>query len=796
MEQRKDENSSPKDLNQWVVWLYEEINGKRAKVPYSPLDARRASATDPATWATYEQAKTVAKGGSYDGIGFVFTERDPYCGVDLDDCVDPETAELAGWADEIVEELDSYTELSPSGTGIHVIVAGKLPAGRRRKGQLEMYDHGRYFTVTGRGLRDMRVEERQAELEALHRRVFGERMATAGTARLEDVEHSGLTDQEVIAKAMTAANGDKFARLWTGDWHSLGYDSASEADVALCALLSFWTGPEPVKIDGLFRKSGMYRDKWNRTSYREQTIGRALEGTNFYTPDDGAVLRRTGHESDENSRWRVSKPAVVAFPVDSLPTQCRRLVEEGAKAVGCAPELIALPMFGVLAAGIGASRVVAVKRSWREGAMLFLAVVAPPGAKKTPAAKLAVSPLWRHQAELRREYTRKVAGYEQDLLDWEAAKKLAVQEGESHPPPPCKPTLRRTVVDDTTVEALVSVLEDNARGVLVHKDELAGWVRSMDQYKGGKGSDRQHWLGLWSGSTVIVDRRNRGGLPVILETPFVSVCGGIQPGMFGELGQNREDGMLERLLFAYPVPEHVPFSYDEVSPAAEEAYRELYRRLSAFEMAEDEGGDHEPHVVYLTPEAKALFAELAYGLSGEVHQLGFPSRLRGSWSKFEAYLARLSLILAMCRVAEGGELEQVELRDVQAAARFVEYFKAHAHRVYAELQAPSPEESLATALRDLLEMTGERWEGSASELHAALASRGTSDLPENADNLTKKVLDIASSAHNLHARRGYRGKGRVLRLTLKAGVGGVGVTSSGGSITDTTDAEYDDVKEF
>lgn len=117
--------------------------------------------------------------------------------------------------------------------------------------------------------------------------------------------------------------------------------------------------------------------------------------------------------------------------------------------------------------------------------------------------------------------------------------------------------MSRCVASDTTVEALVGILENNPRGLLVHKDELAGWVRSMDQYKGGKGSDRQHWLSFWSGDEVVVDRKSRMGEPLIVAKPFVSLFGGIQPSMLGELGAGAEDGLIDRFLFAYPKVRHV-----------------------------------------------------------------------------------------------------------------------------------------------------------------------------------------------------------------------------------------------
>src|SRR5918998_310196 len=141
-----------RDLRQWLCWRKEERDGKPTKVPYSPTTGQRASSTDSDTWSGYQEAVRACKEHGYGGIGFVFTKEDDLCGVDLDGCLDPETGELEGWAQEIIEELDSYTEISPSGTGVHVLVRARLPEGRNRKGRFEAYDRGRYFTVTGHHL--------------------------------------------------------------------------------------------------------------------------------------------------------------------------------------------------------------------------------------------------------------------------------------------------------------------------------------------------------------------------------------------------------------------------------------------------------------------------------------------------------------------------------------------------------------------------------------------------------------------------------------------------------------------
>src|SRR5215217_7101146 len=164
-----------RDLDQWVCWRYEERNSELTKVPYSPLTAERADITNPATCANFTDAVAACREHGFDGIGFVFTEDDPFCGADFDHCRDPETGKIETWAQEIIEELDSYSEVSPSGTGVHVLAKGELPPGRNRKGRFEVYDRGRYFTVTGRHLAGTpkTIEARQEHLERVVKRVFG-----------------------------------------------------------------------------------------------------------------------------------------------------------------------------------------------------------------------------------------------------------------------------------------------------------------------------------------------------------------------------------------------------------------------------------------------------------------------------------------------------------------------------------------------------------------------------------------------------------------------------------------------
>jgi len=267
----------------WVCWRLETRDGKPTKVPKNPATGRNAKSNDPRTWSTFADAVAAAPG--YDGIGIMFA--DGLCGVDLDHCRDPQTGELQDWAAEVVAELDSYTEASPSGTGVHVLVFGDLPPGGRRKGAVEVYGPGspRYFTVTGQHLpgTPLTVNPRTDALASVHARHIGTDAPQADTPN-KPTEPLDLDDEELLAKARSARNGPDFARLWEG-----GYpEDDSAGDLALCSHLAFWTGGDVARVDALFRRSGRMRKKWERADYRERTIGKALEGmTEFYTGPGG-----------------------------------------------------------------------------------------------------------------------------------------------------------------------------------------------------------------------------------------------------------------------------------------------------------------------------------------------------------------------------------------------------------------------------------------------------------------------------------------------------------------------------
>jgi hypothetical protein len=258
----------------WVTWRREERDGKPTKVPYNAKTGAYAKVDDSATWTTFEQC--LAAASKFDGLGFVLTKDDPFFGVDLDKCLDTETGQLTPEAVALMEALRSYTERSPSGTGIRIFCRGVLPNGcaGKRKGTVEFYASGRYLTLTGHHVDGFprTIEERTAALNTLWPRVFPEQIPSPnGHAPAR------LSDTELLGRCRYAKNAEKFDTLWQGDWSE--YASQSDADLALLGMLKFYS-QDPGQLDRLFWQSGLMREKWDarrgEQTYGERTITQAL----------------------------------------------------------------------------------------------------------------------------------------------------------------------------------------------------------------------------------------------------------------------------------------------------------------------------------------------------------------------------------------------------------------------------------------------------------------------------------------------------------------------------------------
>lgn len=264
---------------QWVCFLsHRRLDGTAAKVPIDPNTGHYASVGNPATWGTFQQvSQCLERHSELSGLGFVFSEVDPFVGIDFDHCRDPNSGEIDPGVMKWVDLLASYTEISVSGRGLHVFVTASLPAGGRRKGSIELYDRQRFFVVTGHHLSTSPTEifTRQCEIDHLYKTIFGEpRPPLPGLQPKPSVPQA---DNPLLKQILASRQGSKFLRLFDGN--TSDYASHSQADLALCSILAFWTQDEG-QIDRIFRSSGLYREKWDAprgtSTYGSLTIQRAL----------------------------------------------------------------------------------------------------------------------------------------------------------------------------------------------------------------------------------------------------------------------------------------------------------------------------------------------------------------------------------------------------------------------------------------------------------------------------------------------------------------------------------------
>jgi hypothetical protein len=307
-----------------------------------------ASSTKRETWTDFESARRAVEGRKFgiSCLGFAF-DGGGIVGIDLDHCVG-ENGSFSDFAKEVLESVPGYAEYSPSGTGVHILARCEkaFSGGGINRPEIEIYRSGRFFTVTGNKLSESSCEvldctdavvslyERyggacEGVVRAVSRSlgevgfvsdpqnnaVVGQPLATVGEADILN-EVSGrsktvadLSDDELLDKARNAKGGVKFEALWRGDFS--GYKSQSEADLALCNSLAFWTADDAARMDRLFCASGLYRQKWQEkhgsTTYGQKTIEQVLSRPHdVYKPPQP----KSDNGSDKPKRKR--KPAFTA----------------------------------------------------------------------------------------------------------------------------------------------------------------------------------------------------------------------------------------------------------------------------------------------------------------------------------------------------------------------------------------------------------------------------------------------------------------------------------------------------
>jgi len=388
-------------------------------------------------------------------------------------------------------------------------------------------------------------------------------------------------------------------------------------------------------------------------------------------------------------------------------------VADASRAIGCDPSYVALPLLSALAAAIGNTRRIELKGGWCEPAIIWVAIVGESGTLKTPAFKLVVDPirirqgqsLKRHAEEMD-QYEAEVLRYDKRLSEWKRKKDTS----DDPPTKPKPPLAERFIVTDTTVEALAPILLPNPRGLLLARDELAGWVGSFDRYTAGRGgADAANWLSMHNGESVVVDRKSGQPRTIYVPRASVSVIGGIQPSILDQVmgREHRESGLLARLLLAMPPRRPKRWSEAEISPAMEAAIAAVFDRLYELHFDHTPDGDPRPVKVPLLPEGKAVWIEFYNDHAAE--QVELTGDLSAAWSKLEGYAARLALVMHFVRWAANDptlcDPDAVDDASIAAGVTLSRWFGHEARRVYGIL-AESDEERDERQLVELIRRKG------------------------------------------------------------------------------------------
>lgn len=430
---------------------------------------------------------------------------------------------------------------------------------------------------------------------------------------------------------------------------------------------------------------------------------------------ESLALESIDAEPDDDLAW-------VPFPTSELPEPISSFVREGAAAIGADESMIALPMLALLAGAIGNTRRLRIKPQWSVPPVLWTCIVSESGSGKSPSLRLASGFIGDAQTKAFLAHEAAMADYERRLRDYEIELKRCAAKGGDAPEKPEKPAARRFVVSDTTIEALVPILQHNPRGVTVLVDELASWYTSMDAYRaGGRGAvDRPKWLSMFDAGPVTVDRKTSGTAHV--PSAAVSVTGGVQPSILrGLLTPDAvTSGLVSRFMFAMPPRRRMRWSEESVSFVTMTAVGDLFSLL--LDGLSDTGlREDGPKELDLDLDAKAEFSRFAEDVYAR--QETASGATAAMLSKLTATAGRLALVIHLVRQA-GKELagDRVDVDSVRRGIAIAEWAGREQERIYSLLLHDRGVDQVADDASRLLRWLEARG-GSASmrDVHRGLA---------------------------------------------------------------------------
>ncbi len=401
-------------------------------------------------------------------------------------------------------------------------------------------------------------------------------------------------------------------------------------------------------------------------------------------------------------------PQWVAFPTHLLPSALVEYVTETAAAMNCDEAYSALPTLTAIGAAIGTTHMVSPKKGWREPPVLWTVCIGLSGTTKSPPYRDVEDMAQDINDRLEKEFEEEDGQYDCRLSLWQER----MDTGEDAGSKPKRPVLREFIKTDITIEALVGVLQDNPRGALIGRDELAGWIGGFTKYAGKTGaSELQNWLQLSNAGTVDYTRKTGDRRRVRVRGVAVAVCGTTQPEIIASVltAELKAAGLFARLLPAYPPERLRKWTEREVPDAVRERLANLMSALHQLTTGAWDDGRPRPHLVKLTPEAKAEF--VGFYNSNGIDMADADGELRSAMSKLEGYALRFALIFHCCRYPASPSDEPIGIEDMAAAVLLAKWFIGESNRVYA-LLAEQPEDRNLRTLATQVKRKADKYEGS------------------------------------------------------------------------------------
>lgn len=403
-----------------------------------------------------------------------------------------------------------------------------------------------------------------------------------------------------------------------------------------------------------------------------------------------STITAVGLDDKKGEESRTGNADWNPYPVEALPEPLRDFVHEAAASINCEPCYVALPLLAVAGAAIGTTSRLELKPDWLVPSIIWPVVIGESGTAKSPALSAVLDHVDRHEKELREDYQAELDGYDASRLAFEKSLSSWQKSKDTDEPPsrPRCPIARRAKICDSTVEAVAVVLAENPRGVLLARDELAGWFGSMDRYSNGKqDADQFFWCQCYDGRAHSIDRKHGDHKTLAIDTAAVWVTGCIQPGTLRRsLGaKHRESGLLARLLLAAPPKQPQFWSEKTIDVLTKERLHSVLDRLYRLSDTTDYQGNACPRRIRLSAAAKAVW--VSWHDEHSQQTISQNGDLAAAWSKLKEVAARIALILHEVEVVTGlhDQPDEVSLATIEAAIRLTEWHKAETVRVYQRL---------------------------------------------------------------------------------------------------------------